>query len=33
VLNVLALERATGTLDESRVMRVNGWLKDPVSVK
>jgi outer membrane protein len=33
VLNVLALERAAGTLDETRVMRVNGWLKDPVSVK
>jgi outer membrane protein len=33
VLQVLALERAAGTLDESRVLRVNGWLKDPVSVK
>jgi len=33
VLDVLALEQATGTLDESRVTRVNGWLGQPVSVK
>jgi outer membrane protein len=33
VLNVLALERAAGTLDEDRVLRVNGWLNEPVAVK
>ncbi len=33
VLNVLTLEQAVGTLDESRVTRVNGWLGQPVSVK
>ena len=33
VLNVLTLEQAAGTLDESRVTRVNGWLGQPVSVK
>jgi outer membrane protein len=33
VLQVLALERAAGTLDESRVLRVNSWLKDPVAVR
>jgi outer membrane protein len=33
VLNVLALERAAGTLDESRVLKVNGWLNDSVAVK
>jgi len=33
VLNVLTLEQAAGTLDESRLQRVNGWLKDNVSVK
>jgi outer membrane protein len=33
VLSVLALEQAAGTLDESRLLRVNGWLKDPVPVK
>jgi outer membrane protein len=33
VLNVLALERAAGTLDENRVLRVNSWLNEPVAVK
>jgi outer membrane protein len=33
VLNVLALERAAGTLDEARLLRVNDWLEDPVPVK
>ena len=33
VLNVLTLEQAAGTLDESRVTRVNGWLGQTVSVK
>jgi len=33
VLDVLTLEQAAGTLDESRVTRVNGWLDQPVSVK
>lgn len=33
VLNVLSLEQAAGTLDESRVTRVNGWLNQTVSVK
>jgi outer membrane protein len=33
VLNVLTLEQAAGTLDESRLARVNGWLKDTVTVK
>lgn len=33
VINVLSLEQAAGTLDETRVARVNGWLKDPVNVK
>ena len=33
VLNVLTLEQATGTLDESRLARVNGWLNQIVSVR
>lgn len=33
VINVLALEQAAGTLDESRLARVNGWLGERVSVK
>jgi outer membrane protein len=33
VLNVLELERAAGTLDETRLTRVNGWLDQTVSVK
>jgi outer membrane protein len=33
VINVLALEKAAGTLDESRLIRVNGWLDQIVSVK
>jgi outer membrane protein len=33
VINVLTLEQAAGTLDASRVARVNGWLRDPVDVK
>ena len=33
VLNVLTLEQATGTLDESRLARVNGWLDQTVSVR
>ncbi len=33
VLNVLTLEQAVGTLDETRVVRVNGWLSQTVSVK
>ena len=33
VLNVLTLEQATGTLDESRLTRVNGWLDQTVSVR
>jgi len=33
VLNVLSLEKASGTLDESRVTRVNAWLDQTVSVK
>jgi outer membrane protein len=33
VINVLTLEQAAGTLDESRLARVNGWLGERVSVK
>ncbi len=33
VLNVLTLEQATGTLDENRLTRVNGWLDQTVSVR
>lgn len=33
VLNVLTLEQAAGTLDESRLTRVNGWLNDTVTVR
>jgi outer membrane protein len=33
VIDVLTLEQAAGTLDESRVTRVNGWLGQIVSVK
>jgi len=33
VINVLTLEQAAGTLDESRLLRVNGWLGQTVSVK
>lgn len=33
VINVLTLEQAAGTLDESRLARVNGWLGETVSVK
>ena len=33
VLNVLTLEQAAGTLDESRLTRVNGWLDRTVSVR
>ncbi len=33
VLNVLTLEQQAGTLDESRLTRVNGWLGQAVSVK
>ena len=33
VVNVLALEEAAGTLDESRLTRVNAWLGQSVSVK
>ena len=33
VINVLTLEQAAGTLDESRLTRVNGWLGQTVSVK
>ena len=33
VLNVLSLEQAAGTLDETRVTRVNSWLGQTVSVK
>jgi outer membrane protein len=32
VINVLTLEQAAGTLDESRLTRVNGWLGETVSV-
>jgi hypothetical protein len=30
---VLTLEQAAGTLDEARLVRVNGWLGQSVSVK
>jgi outer membrane protein len=33
VINVLTLEQAAGTLDESRVTRVNAWLNQTVSVR
>ena len=33
VINVLTLEQAGGTLDESRLARVNGWLAQTVAVK
>jgi outer membrane protein len=33
VINVLTLEQAAGTLDEARLIRVNGWLGQSVSVK
>ncbi len=33
VLNVLILEQQTGTLDEARLARVNGWLGQTVSVR
>ena len=33
VINVLALEQAAGTLDESRLARVNSWLGERVSVR
>jgi outer membrane protein len=33
VLNVLSLEQAAGTLDESRLTRVNGWLSETVAVR
>lgn len=33
VVNVLTLEEAAGTLDESRLTRVNAWLGQTVSVK
>ena len=33
VINVLTLEQAAGTLDQSRLTRVNGWLGQTVSVK
>jgi len=33
VINVLTLEQASGMLDESRLMRVNGWLAQTVVVK
>ena len=33
VINVLTLEQAAGTLDESRLQRVNGWLGQTVSVR
>ena len=33
VLNVLLLEKQSGTLDESRLARVNSWLGQTVSVK
>lgn len=33
VINVLSLEQAAGTLDESRLARVNGWLRDNVAVR
>jgi outer membrane protein len=33
VLNVLTLEQQTGTLDESRLARVNAWLGQTVSVR
>jgi outer membrane protein len=33
VLNVLTLEQQAGTLDESRLSRVNAWLGQAVSVK
>ena len=33
MINVLTLEQAAGTLDESRLTRVNGWLGQRVSVK
>ncbi len=33
MINVLALEKAAGTLDETRLTRVNGWLEQTVSVK
>ena len=33
VLNVLTLEQAGGTLDESRLARVNGWLAQTVAVR
>ncbi|HXQ31631.1 MAG TPA: TolC family outer membrane protein [Steroidobacteraceae bacterium] len=33
VINVLTLEQAAGTLDESRLTRVNSWLGQTVSVK
>ena len=32
VINVLTLEQATGSLDEARLTRVNGWLGQPVAV-
>jgi outer membrane protein len=33
VINVLTLEQAAGTLDESRLQRVNSWLGETVAVK
>jgi outer membrane protein len=33
VINVLTLEQAAGSLDERRLLKVNGWLKDEVAVK
>lgn len=33
IINVLSLEQAAGTLDESRLTRVNGWLGQTVAVK
>jgi outer membrane protein len=33
VINVLTLEQAAGSLDASRLMRVNGWLNETVTVK
>ena len=33
LLDLLALEQAAGTLDESRLTRINGWLDQTVSVR
>ncbi len=33
IIQVLTLEQAAGTLDETRLVRVNGWLGQSVSVK